>query len=119
MNLYKNKGLIYSQGILELLLNYIDDGDITASVESFYNCREQGYMVRVDNDKDKKMYLWFYAHRNSDEPTITWKYNSHPLSNNMYDKASWEERTKSFSNIVDASDYARKLIAEYFNEETE
>lgn len=114
MNLYKNKGITYAQCILESLLNYAEVDGLTAFVETFYNCREQGYMVKVENERGtKKIYMWFYAHRNSDEPTITWSYERTSFDN-MYDEESWTERTETYTSTDEVVIKANDLIKELF-----
>ena len=109
--IYKNKGISYSQFILDYLGNQLDK-DIKVGVNTFYNCREQGYCLDIHNaDYSKGITMWIYAQRNSDLPTITYK----PAitlteSGNSFDEESWRERTKSYEDLMEASHEALKII---------
>lgn len=110
--IYKDKGLIYS----EYVLNFLNRGDViydkklSVYAETFYNCREQGYVLNIHNsDYSDKLFIWVYAHRNSDEPTIV--YGKDIDANNMFNEEQWEKQ-KSFNNINDAVDYVEELIKE-------
>ena len=55
--------------------------------------------------------IWLYAQRNSDEPTITYKKGvSYNEEGNRFDEDSWLKRTKSYSDIFEASRELVKLI---------
>lgn len=110
MTIYKNKGIIYANTILELLQN----ADIKEHVvvDTFNNCREQGYKIKLRNPEDYDYFItiWIYAHRNSDRPTITWT----PKANysEVYDEESWTQRTESFNSCEEAVNRIEKLINE-------
>ena len=111
--IYKNKGIKYGEYILNDLSYYLDESQqLRISVETFYNCREQGYLLNVYNEFNLLSQIWVYAQRNSDEPTITYnnsgKYSIE--SGNRFDEDSWLNRTKSFDNIDKASKYVLDLI---------
>ena len=117
MNIIKNRGIKYSEYIVETVGYYfMDNNNLEASVETFYNCRELGYVLRI-NDRDdynKAMCIWIYSHRNSDNPTITWDYINIPKENaNMFSEESWIDRTFS-GNIEEVSMKAIDIIKEYF-----
>ena len=118
MNITKNRGIKYAQYVLENVSDYYtDNNDIRMSVETFYNCREQGYVLEVRSEKDysKNICIWVYAQRNSDEPTITWEDAMIPTENaNMFTEESYEERTKTFSSVDEASREVINGIKEYF-----
>lgn len=120
MAIYKNKGIIYSECIMDYVSYMMaDNGNIIAGAETFYNCREQGYVLRFHNENyDKHLCVWIYAHRNSDEPTITWDSIAFPEEGaNMYNQESWEERTKTFENPLEAGVFIWKLVAKHFIEQ--
>ena len=117
MTITKNKGIKYSEYIIETVATYFsDNNNIRASVETFYNCREQGYVLRVSDNENynKAICIWIYAQRNSDSPTITWDYIYMPKEDaNMFDEESWLERT--FSGNMDAvSMKTIDVIKDYF-----
>lgn len=109
---YKDKGLIYSEYVLNYMnmSDYINDNNLYVSVETFYNCREQGYVFNVHNsDWNNRLYIWVYAHRNSDEPTIVW--GKEIDGNNMFNEEEWLKQ-QTFENINDAVVYVEKIIKE-------
>lgn len=117
MNIYKNKGIIYSECFLQLLSNCVDNDKLTISVEVLDNCREQGYSMRVRDDKEEGLTFYVYAHRNSDEPTITWE--NELRYENMFSEDAWINRTETKENIMDIVDIAEKLIEEKFSNKEE
>ena len=119
MIIYKDKGLIYSEYILQQLIYFIDNENILGKVETFYNCRELGYLLRIhDKDYKKGLCIWIYAHRNSDEPTITYEEKMYPSeSNNMFTEDAWLNNTFTYENVEKASEKAQEIINNYFSEE--
>lgn len=115
MTIYKNKGIIYSECFLQLLSNRVDIDNLTISVEVLDNCREQGYSMRVRNDKEEGLTFYVYAHRISGEPTITWENEAH--YQNMFTEEAWLNRTETKENITDIVEIAEKLIEEKFGDE--
>lgn len=117
MNVYKNKGLTYSNYLLDRISQYfIDDNKLSMRVETFYNCREQGYVLRINEveDYNKALCIWVYAQRNSDDPTITWDYIIMPKENaNMFNEESYINRTLS-GNVDEVTMKAIDIIKEYF-----
>ena len=113
----KNHGIRYSEYVIDAInKRYADETRIGASYETFYNCREMGYVLRVhDEDYEDCICIWIYGQRNSDEPTITWEETIIPMENaNMFNEESYYERTKTFNNVDDASEYAIDIIEEHF-----
>ena len=122
MKIYKNKGIIYSETILSFLNNrLIDNDDLEITVETFYNCREVGYVLRIHDEFYKKsICIWTYANRWSDEPTISYDYINLPKEEaNMYDEETWNERTITFKNCEDVVEKIVEIVEEYFKEEVE
>lgn len=116
--IYKNKGIMYSQFILDSLGNNLEK-DLKIGVNTFYNCREQGYCLDVFNsDYTKSMRIWIYAQRNSDKPTITYQNGAFLTeAGNSFDEESWRERTTSYDDIAEASYELVKLIKEKMESE--
>lgn len=118
MNIIKNRGLNYSEYILGLFGNtFADYTDLGVSVETFYNCREMGYVLRVhdEDDYNKAMCIWVYAQRNSDDPTITWDYISLPQEEaNMFNEESYYNRTFS-GDITEVGTKAVEVVKDYFD----
>ena len=117
MNIYKDKGLIYSEYILNAVTYSLMDYEVLeGKVDLFYNCREQGYVLRIhDKEYEKSVCIWICANRHSDEPMIVWDYILVPTENgNRYSEDAWENRNKVFSNIEEAVSQVKKIIKEYF-----
>jgi hypothetical protein len=107
MKVYKNKGIIYAEAIVNLLANRDLEG--TLHIDLFYNSREQGYkVVFYTKDYKAKNTIWIYAQRNSDKPTMTWK-DGYALSE-VYDEESWAKRTISFDTIEEVVNKIEELL---------
>ena len=120
MTITRDRGIKYSEYIIETINYYYqDEASIYAHVETFYNCREMGYVleVRSREDFDKAICIWIYANRNSDDPSITWSEVRAPKEYaNMYSEEDYRIRTKSFKNVTDASLYCiYDVIKKYFD----
>ena len=118
MTITKQRGIKYSEYIIDTINTYFsDDNSIYASIETFYNCREQGYVLRIHSEEDysKAICMWIYAQRNSDDPSITWEETIIPNKTaNMFTEDSYRNRTLYFNNVLEASMKAIDIIKEYF-----
>lgn len=119
MQITKQKGIIISEYIIDMMNCYLsDDSDLYASIETFYNCREQGYVLEVHSlkDYDKSICIWICAQRNSDDPMIVWEETRIPQENaNMFTEDSYYNRNECFTDIKDATEKAVNIIENYFN----
>lgn len=107
---YKDNGIIYSNYVLDFISSVIKEKGLILRVETFYNCREMGYVFNIHNEEyTDKLYIWVYAHRNSDKPTIV--YGKTIDGNNMFNEEQWEKQ-QSFEDINNAVEYVSKLIRE-------
>ena len=118
MRLSKQKGLVYSEYVYEMISNYLSDYDeIEGRVETYYNCREQGYVFEIHNkDYNKNICIWIAAQRNSDEPMVVWCYDN-PIPkemDNTYDEDSYYNRNETFKYVEQAVEKVEELIKEYF-----
>ena len=108
--IYKDNGIIYSNYVLDFISSVIKEKGLILRVETFYNCREMGYVFKIHNEEyTDKLYIWVYAHRNSDEPTIV--YGKDIEFNNMFTDKEWEEQ-EIFEDINKAVEYVAKIIRE-------
>lgn len=122
MKIYKNRGFIYADYVLNYLGNYIERDDIYCHVDAFNNCREQGYIVTVhyedrckwEDGKAEGLTLYLYNNRWSDEPSVTWE--NFASYDKLYSEEAWAERTKTFEHIEDLVIFVEKLIEENFKE---
>lgn len=123
MLVYKDKGIKYSQYILEEISTLeICGKGLYCRTETFYNCREQGYVFEIhSNDYEKNMLIWVYAHRNSDEPTMVYELDKCLPSEgaNMFTQDAWENRQYTYNTIEKLSDKVKEVILDYFKEEEE
>lgn len=108
--IYKDKGIIYSNYVLDNLSNIVKEKELIVMVETFYNCREMGYVFNIHNEEyTDKLYIWVYAHRNSDKPTIV--YGKTTDGNNMFNEEQWEKQ-ETFEDINKAVEYVEEVIRE-------
>lgn len=73
--------------------------NVAAWLETFNNCREQGfYLTVIDASHDKhyipNIYIWAHECRNSDEIVVRWQ-NESP-DNGMFNEETYNKRTKYF-----------------------
>lgn len=117
MEFRKYKSIKVSERVLEKAVELVEDLEIDILMETFNNCREQGFNININNKKfDKWMTIWAYSHRNSDQPTVTWKYGLGSQVNGMYGEEEYYKRTISFETEDKAAEYISKLIKMYFVE---
>lgn len=117
MKIYKDKGLIYSEYIINMVSYYMADYEnVSAKVETFYNCREQGLVLRVhDKMYTKGLCIWICAQRNSDEPTIVYDYLILPQETaNSFGQDAFENRYLVFENVEKATKKVIEIIKDYF-----
>ena len=106
----------------ERIFSYLEDElecrpdiKISGLLEVFYNCREQGYSLRLHNiDYSKNMIIWAYGHRNSDQPTITFNYEYFIKELPMFSEDDYRKRTKTFETEKEAAELLASLIVDYF-----
>lgn len=116
MTIYKTKGITYAEYVLDSLQYYfMDDKRFYIHVETFYNCREQGYLLRVNNEDkcDNIINLWIYNQRNSDEPTITWEKDT--ICRELFSENAWCNNTMTDENINNIVQKAIELIEKEIN----
>ena len=119
MTIFNNKGINYSKYVIDEINYWFMDVDkIYARVETFYNCREMGYVLEVrdnDIDEDGAICIWICAQRNSDEPMIVWEETNIPKeSGNMFTEESYLERNTTYHSIDDAVQGVKDIIKNYF-----
>ena len=118
MTILKNRGINYANYILDELSNYYaDEEKMYIHVETFYNCREQGYVLtfRHNDDLSKEINIWVYGQRNSDEPTISWGKDKE--FNNMFTEETYRNRTRTFDTIEKAINQIIDLVKDYMEVE--
>lgn len=114
MKMYREKGLRYADYVLDYITYELADvNNLHVFVEAFYNCREQGYTLNFHNDDySKKLQIWVYGQRHSDEPTIT--YDTDSYASPLFSNEGWTNRTQSFEYVEEAATRAVAIIKEYF-----
>ena len=107
---------------LEQTENYIK---IDGWLETFNNCREQGYVLTVstsdfDNENRTKdnLYIWASEARSSDEIVVSWQ-TEYPYDRGMFSEDTYENRQKYFhyNQLQEAADFIVNLVKEHFKEE--
>ena len=117
MDIVKNKGLKYGDYIIETINQYFaGENSIFARVDTFYNCRELGYVLELKSeDYNKSICIWICAQRNSDKPMVVWEETITPQeSANMFTEESYYQRYETFDYIEQASEKVINIIKEYF-----
>ena len=127
----KIRSIKVSERVFDIVGEYLTaekDGDyikIDGYLETFNNCREQGYVLRVDscdyNNKNRTtdvIYIWVYENRNSDDIVVAHQFNDYP-HNGMFSDETYEKRRKYFDygHYQEAADYIEKLITKTFEKE--
>ena len=93
-----------SQRIFDMVMEKIEykeeDGyEIKGSLETFNNCREQGYFANIyGNEKNeyKDLYIWVHENRNSDDIVVRWS-TTYPEGKGMFSEDTYRNRSKYFS----------------------
>ena len=112
--------------VCEALDNEVDnDVKIDGWLETFNNCREQGYVLHVDSvDFDNPLrtrdtlYIWVHEHRNGDSIVVRWQ-KEYPTSNGMYNDETYNNRSTWFhyDELQKAADFILDLVKETFKNE--
>lgn len=123
MEVFKNRGFIYGDYVLNYIEHYVERNDIYCHVEAFNNCREQGYIATI-HYKDSSNYIdghlegitfYLYNNRWSDEPSVTWE--NYASYDKLYSEEAWGERTKTFKHVEDLAIFTAEMIEEKLKEE--
>lgn len=110
----------------ELDLAHDDYGfKIDGWLETFNNCREQGYMLTITSDtwKDDRteddLHVWAFESRNSDDIVVIWS-STYP-QNAMFSEQDWTERNKHFkyNETYQAAEFIIDLVKKHFKYEFE
>ena len=110
--------------VMQKIANREEDGYvIKGSLNTFNNCREQGYYANIyGNEKNgyKDLYIWVHEQRNSDEIVVRWQ-ETYPEDKGMFSEDTHKNRTKYFHYNEEhrVADYIMQLIMEhlmYYNE---
>ena len=127
----KIRSIKVSERVFDIVGEYLTDEKdgnyikIDGYLETFNNCREQGYVLRVDScDYDDKnrtadvIYIWVYENRSSDNIVVSYQINEHPY-NGMFSDETYEKRRKLFDygQYQEAADYIEELIVKTFEKE--
>lgn len=106
--IYKNKGIIMADYIVEQVSRRCSE--VSGYIDTFNNCREQGYIVYLFNSLREHLTIYVYAHRNTDLPTLTWEY---AYGDKIYSEDAWLHRTVSYETVDYAVDGMVELIENY------
>ena len=116
MTILKNRGITYANYALDMLSNYYADEErLYIHVETFYNCREQGYVLSFRHNEDfgKQLNIWVYGQRNSDKPTISWGEDIN--HDNMFTEETYRNRTTIYDNVEKAVEGVVRRVSLYFD----
>lgn len=93
-----------SKRIFDMVIDEIDDKEycgyeIKGSLNTFNNCREQGYYANIYGNKEndyQSLYIWVHENRNSDEIVVRWQ-TDYPEDKGMFNEDTYKNRSKYFS----------------------
>jgi len=113
-----------SQRVFDLLGEKIENAEeegykITCYLNTFNNCREQGYYANVyGNEKTdyKDLFIWVHENRNSDNIVVRWQ-TEYPEGKGMFSEDTYRNRSKYFSYDEEhqAVDFIWDLIVEHLD----
>ena len=110
--LYKNKGIIMAEYILQMVNNRVCDS-VDGFVDTFNNCREQGYIIYIHKNM-KVLSIYVYANRHTDMPSITWEVDE-LMGDKIYSEDAYYNRTKCFETPDDTVEGIIELIKKECN----
>lgn len=90
---------IFDMVIMEIETLEEDDYKIRGNLNTFNNCREQGYYADIYGNKKngfKDLYIWCCENRNSDDIVVYWS-TDHPKDNGMPSDRTFDKRCMYFS----------------------
>ena len=107
----------YVREDLENLMHCDENVKLSGYLETFNNCREQGYYLVVSsNNKPEKgnLIFWAYEHRSSDNIMVV-ESTKYPYPNGLFEDEDWKKKWE-FSYRVEsmAAEHIVKRIKEYF-----
>ncbi len=130
MGFNKIRTIRVSERVFDLVCEELDNEQTNNGVkidgwlETFNNCREQGYVLNLDtfdfkNGKATKesLYIWAFESRNSDDIVVSWQ-TDYP-NNGMFSEETYEKRRKYFryNELQEAADFIIGLVKDHFAEE--
>ncbi len=110
-----------SERVFDILADYIDTDEFEGYLQTFNNCREQGYYLAISKKNYKpfkQLYIWAFECRNSDNIVVI---TSHEIPDNgMFDEEAYKNRKLfRYNGYFEACDYIKKIIENEFKEEVE
>jgi hypothetical protein len=130
MSFNKIRTIRVSERVFDLVCEELDNEQTNNNVkiegwlETFNNCREQGYVLHLDstdfkNDKrtEENLYVWAFESRNSDDIVVSWQ-TDYP-NNGMFSDETYKERREYFryNGLQEAADFIIDLVKEHFAQE--
>ena len=130
MGFRKIRTIQVSERVFDLVCESLDNEQtnngvkIDGQLETFNNCREQGYVLNLDtldfkNSKATKesLYIWAFECRNSDDIVVSWQ-TEYP-NNGMFSEETYKKRREYFrySGLQEAADFIIDLVKDHFTEE--
>lgn len=130
MGFRKIKTVQVSERVFDLVCESLDNEQTNNNVkidgwlETFNNCREQGYVLHLNSTdfKNKKrteenLYVWAFESRNSDDIVVSWQID-YP-NNGMFSDETYKKRREYFryNGLQEAADFIIDLVKNHFTEE--
>ncbi len=109
----KCESLQYAEAVLtQLAIMHGDDKENSIEIQSWANCREQGYhIINYRNDKAVNV----ARQRNSDSIIVGWGggFRDFDMRTNQWSEEVYKERTKCFSSIEDAARFIHDYLVRF------
>ena len=130
MGFRKIKTVQVSERVFDLVCEDLDTEQTNNNIkidgwlETFNNCREQGYVLHLSSTDfknakktEENLYVWAFESRNSDAIVVSWQ-TDYP-NNGMFSDETYNERRKYFryNELQEAADFIIDLVKNHFTEE--
>ncbi len=117
----KQHSIVVSEIVFNILERQLEGVELKGEkvcepyLETFYNCREQGYVLCLWRSGKSELNIWAFENRNSDEIVIVVGTGD---SDNLPMDEAWRNRQCfHYNEFYEAAEYAKKQIIKYFNGE--
>ena len=130
MGFRKIRTIQVSERVFDLVCESLDNEQTNNGVkiegwlETFNNCREQGYVLHLGSTDfknakktEENLYVWAFECRNSDDIVVSWQ-TEYP-NNGMFSEETYKKRREYFryNGLQEAADFIIDLVKNHFTEE--
>lgn len=130
MSFQKIRSIKVSERVFDLVCEELDllaseyNKKIWGYLQTFNNCREQGFYLTIEsadykneNHTKENMFVWACECRNSDEIMVVISYK-YPTNKGMFDEEAYENRRYfGYGELQPSADYILREIKKHFKHE--